>query len=139
QRLLDQDPANSSARSALLSLEIDRGASGDELIAMARQAVKLAPTSRELRLDLIRMLLAKPDARGAAQVAQESASLLGEDPELLAAKGQAQLLAGEANLASKSFARLQALKPGLPQVHLWLADAYREAGDGARALQALKA
>ncbi|MFX7090389.1 tetratricopeptide repeat protein, partial [Acinetobacter baumannii] len=29
--------------------------------------------------------------------------------------------------------------PGLPQVHLWLADAYREAGDGARALQALKA
>ena len=139
QRLLDQDPANSSARSALLSLEIDRGASGDELIAMARQAVKLAPTSRELRLDLIRMLLAKPDARGAAQVAQESAGLLGEDPELLAAQGQAQLLAGEANLASKSFARLQALKPGLPQVHLWLADAYREAGDGARALQALKA
>lgn len=138
QKLLEKDPANGAARSALLRLEIDRGASSDELIAMARQAVKLAPTSRELRLDLIRMLMARADARGAAQVAQESVNLLGEDPELLAAQGQAQLVAGEANLASKSFARLQVLKPSLPQVHLWLADAYRQAGDGGRALQALK-
>lgn len=57
---------------------------------------------------------------------------------MLAALGQAQLLGGEANLASKSFTRLLALKPKLPQAHLWLAQAYRQAGDNARALRALK-
>lgn len=138
QKLLEKDPANSAARSALLRLEIDRGASSDQLVAMARQAVKLVPGSRELRLDLIRVLLSKPDARQAAEVAQESVNLLGDDPELLAALGQAQLLGGEANLASKSFTRLLALKPKLPQAHLWLAQAYRQAGDNARALRALK-
>lgn len=138
RKLLEKNPANSAARSALLRLEIDRGASSDELVAMARQAVKLVPGSRELRLDLIRVLLSKPDARQAAEVAQESVNLLGEDAELLAALGQAQLLGGDANLASKSFTRLLALKPGLPQAHLWLAQAYRQAGDNARALRALK-
>lgn len=138
QKLLEKDPANSAARSALLRLEIDRGASSDELVAMARQAVKLVPNSRELRLDLIRVLLSKPDPTQAAQVAQESINLLGEDADLLALIGQAQLLGGDANLASKSFSRLQMLKPSLPQAHLWLAEAYRRAGDGARALQTLK-
>ncbi|CAM4018712.1 XrtA/PEP-CTERM system TPR-repeat protein PrsT [Roseateles saccharophilus] len=138
QKLLEKNPANGAARSALLKLEIDRGASSEQLFAMARQAVKLVPGSRELRLDLIRLLLSKPDAREAAQVAQESINLLGEDAELLAALGQAQLLGGDANLASKSFARLLALKPGLPQSHLWLAQAYSRAGDAARALQVLR-
>jgi len=104
---------------------------------MARQAVKLVPGSRELRLDLIRVLLSRPDARQAAEVAQESVNLLGEDPELLAALGQAQLLGGDANLASKSFTRLLTFKPDLLQAHLWLAQAYRQAGDNARALRAL--
>lgn len=138
RKLLEKNPDNGAARSALLRLEIDRGASSDELVAMAREAVKLVPGSRGLRLDLIRVLLSKPDARQAAEVAQEGVNLLGEDAELLAALGQAQLLGGDANLAVKSFTRLLALKPGLPQVHLWLAQAYREAGDNTRALRTLK-
>lgn len=138
QKVLDKDPGNAAARAALLRLKIDEGASGDDLLAMARDAVKHAPGARLPRVDLIRMLLAKPDPQQAIQVAQESLAAMGDDAEVLALLGQAQLQGGQGHLAMQTFIRLQAVRPNSPQVVLWLSQACLASGDTARALQTLQ-
>ncbi|MBI3347403.1 MAG: PEP-CTERM system TPR-repeat protein PrsT [Burkholderiales bacterium] len=138
QSVLDKEPGNAVARSALLRLNVDRGVSNDELIAMAQKAVKAAPNSRELRVDMIRLTLAKPDPKQAAEAAQEALNLLGEDPELLALLGQAQLASDEVNLAVNNFTRLVSMRPALPQPYLLLASAHKKRGDFSQSIQALK-
>jgi putative PEP-CTERM system TPR-repeat lipoprotein len=138
QSVLDKDPGNATARAALLRLSMDRGASNDELIAMAQKAVKAAPDSRELRVDLVRLTLAKPDPKQAAEGAQEALNLLGEDPELLALLGQAQLATDDTNLAVTTFSKLVSMRPGLPQSYLLLAAAYKKRGDFSQAVQTLR-
>jgi len=137
EKLLLKDPANAAARAALLRMAVDRGSANEELISMARQAVKAAPNSRELRVDLARLLLAKPDVKQAAEVAQEAINLLGDDPELIALLGQAQLASGDNNLAINNFTKLSAMRPNLPQPYLLLADAYKKVGDYKQAIQTL--
>lgn len=138
QSLLDKDPTNEVARSALLRLAIDSGTPNEELLAMAQKAVKAAPNSRELRVDLVRLLLAKPEPKQAAEAAQEALNLLGDDPELLALLGRAQLDSGDINLAINNLTKLVALRSSLPQPYLLLAGAYRKRGDLTRTLQTLK-
>ena len=138
QAVLDKEPGNAAARAALLRLNMDRGAPSEELIAMAQTAVKAAPDSRELRVDLVRLLLAKADAKPAAQAAQEAINLLGDDPELLALLGQAQLASNDTNLSVTTLTKLVSLRPALPQPYLLLAAAQKKRGDFAQAVQALK-
>lgn len=138
QSVLDKDPGNAVARAALLRLNIDRGVANDELVAMAQKAVKAAPDSRELRVDLVRLTLAKPDPKAAAEAAQEALNLLGDDTELLALLGQAQLASDDVNLAVTTLTKLVSLRPGLPQPYLLLANAHKKRGDFAQSVQALK-
>lgn len=138
QSLLERDPGNELARSALLRLAIDGGTPNEELLGMAQKAVKAAPNSRDLRVDLVRLLLAKPEPKQAAEAAQEALNLLGDDPELLALLGRAQLDSGDTNLAINNLTKLVALRSSLPQPYLLLAGAYRKRGDLTRTLQTLK-
>lgn len=138
QKLLDKDPGNAAARSALLRLAVDRGTSNEELVSMAQKAVKAAPNSRDLRVAYVRLLIAKPDTKQAAEAAQEALNLLGDDPELLALLGQSQLANGDTNLAITNLTRLVTMRSSLPQPYLLLAGAYRKRGDFPQTVQTLK-
>ncbi len=131
-------PKSWQARLALAELDARAGATTAAVVAQLREAVKLDPTEPRPQLVLINRLLAAEDARAALQAAQDATGALPDNPEIMDAKGRAELAAGDNQGAITTFRKLAALQPRSALPEMRLSDAYIAAKDRAAAERSLR-
>jgi putative PEP-CTERM system TPR-repeat lipoprotein len=136
--LLRVDPKNHQAMLALADLRSRTGGTKEEVRALMSAAVKASPGEAGPRVLLVKHHLAAGEARLALTVAQEAASALPDDPEVLGVLGSAQTAAGDAQQAIGTFNKLAGLQPTSAQPHLRLAEIYFSLSDNAGASRSLK-
>ncbi|MCZ2290787.1 MAG: PEP-CTERM system TPR-repeat protein PrsT [Burkholderiales bacterium] len=122
-RLLAADPDSANARLALAALLTRSGHTGDEVVKLLTEAVKLAPNDVRGRLMLINFHLDRREAKEAIAAARDASQALPDQPDILMALGRAYLAADDLQQAISTFNRLATAQPRSPQPYLGLADA----------------
>lgn len=122
QRVVDTDPKNALAMTALAELKSRHDAPIAEVFALFDQAVKAAPNDPEPRLKQIEYLLRKRQFKDALASANAAVAALPSDAKVLEAAGRAQLQAGDVEQAITSFRRLATAMPDSPTPFLRLAE-----------------
>lgn len=126
---LSRDPSNYLALGTLASLRPKTGATSESVKSLLAAAVKASPDQTAPRLLLGEYLLSIRDFSGARAAAQEAASALADDPQLVDLLGRAQLAAGETQQALSSFGKVAAAQPASVEAQMRLAEAQlREQG-----------
>lgn len=130
---LAADPKNTVAMMALVDLKSRRASATDEVSKLLADAIAASPNDPAPRLKQLQLMLARRDRKGALSAAQAAATALPDNTELLTALGKVQLLAGDANQAVSSFAKLATRDPQSPQPLLYQAEAYVQLKDNVAA------
>jgi putative PEP-CTERM system TPR-repeat lipoprotein len=138
EKLLKLQPESAPALVAIAQLRARAGKSKEDVLGLLQRAVKASPLEPAPRLLLIDYQLQQKDFKEALQSAQDSLVAFPDNVEILALLARAQLLSGDFNQAITSLARIASLRPGAPQPHLALADAYATSGQKDAASQSLK-
>lgn len=136
--LLEKDPKNPDALTALSQLRAETGAPQKEIIEPLERAVAGNPKAVAPRLSLIELYTRSGDPKKALTTAQDGYAALPESAQMLDALGQAQLAAGETNQAVASFNKLVEMRPKSAFPYLRLADAAMASKNSAAAIQALQ-
>jgi putative PEP-CTERM system TPR-repeat lipoprotein len=136
--LLRSDPKNHLALLSIANLLVATGADKEEVTAVIQQAIKLNPTLAAPRVRLVDQQLTNRDYKAALASAQDAASALPGDREVLYALGRAQLGAQAMQQAVTTFNKLAALEPASPRAPIGLADAYTGLKDARAAERSLK-
>jgi putative PEP-CTERM system TPR-repeat lipoprotein len=124
KRLEDYIKAQSHAATARLALAdtLNMTANaGERIKTVLAEGVRQEPTDPALRLALIDQLLRMNDAKAANQAAQEAASALPQNPDMLERLARTQLLLGDKGQALKSYNQLIAVAPTRAYGYLGLA------------------
>ena len=130
---LAADPKNTAAMMALVDLKSRRLSATEEVRKLLADAIAASPNDPAPRLKQLQLMLARRDRKGALSAAQAAATALPDNVELLTALGKVQLLAGDANQAVSSFAKLATRDPQAPQPLLYQAEAYVQLKDNVAA------
>ena len=118
---------------ALVDLKSRRASASAEVSKLLADAIAASPNDPAPRLKQLQFMLARRDRQAALSAAQAATSALPDNQELLAALGQLQLQAGDANQAVNSFAKLAARNAQSPQPLLYQAEAYVQLKDNVAA------
>jgi cellulose synthase operon protein C len=121
--LLTTDPTNFRAMLAAANVITRSGGNAQEALAYIDRAVKASPSEAAPRLQLIAHHMAARDAKAAQSAAQEAATALPGNRDVLAALGRTQLAAGSFEQAVTTFNKLATLQPKSPVAALGLAEA----------------
>lgn len=135
---LKDSPNNAHALILLADIPTAGGAPAADAAQRLAEAVRANPGSARTHLALIGRHLALSDRQAALTAAQAAAVVLPNDPAIMDALGQTQLLAGEAQQAAATFRKLASLNPAEAQVQMNLAEALVATKDFAGAERALK-
>jgi putative PEP-CTERM system TPR-repeat lipoprotein len=136
--LLLADPRNPRALLALAELKARTGGSKDEITAAITRAVKANPQEPAPRLLLVNHLLNGRDTKAALTAAQEAASALPDDVDVMNILGTAQLAAGEPQQALTTLGRAVAAKPSSVRSNMLLAEAHIATKDYRKATSTLR-
>jgi len=136
--LIEADPKSANARLALATLLMRTGHSGDEVVKLLAEAVKLQPADVRTQLALINFHLERRNAAEAIKAARDAGQTLGEQPDIQMALGRAYLAASDLQQAVTVFNRLAVAQPKSPQPYLGLADANLALKDRATAAKNLQ-
>ena len=131
--VLAADAKNTAAMMALVDLKSRRASASAEVSKLLADAIAASPNDPAPRLKQLQLMLARRDRKAALSAAQAAASALPDNVELLTALGKVQLLAGDANQAVSSFAKLATRDPQSPQPLLYQAEAYVQLKDNVAA------
>ena len=135
---LARDPRNYRALLAVAQLRLQSGAPPQQVRTLLEEAVKANPNELAPRLMLIDYLLSRNETDAARTAAQDAASKLPEQPELLDALGRAQVAAGDLQQGISAFGKLAAAQPDSALAQLRLADAHMRNKDVAAARRSLQ-
>lgn len=138
ENVLAADAKNVSAFLALAELKNNQGGKPDEVTALINKAIDANPTDSTPRLALIEYYLRTNDPKKALGASQSALAALPDKPELLDAAGRAQVIAGDTNQALTTYGKLANLQPGMPIVHLRLADLHRLSKNNDEASKSLR-
>jgi putative PEP-CTERM system TPR-repeat lipoprotein len=144
EAILAKDPKNELALLASAELRTVTGGSPAEYRAALDKIIALHPTSIRARATLVSFLARQRDAKGMVAAAQAAVAAIPNQPQLIDALANSQLLAGEANQAVDTYKQLVKLQPDEALGYLKLAEAqnavkdYAGAIDSARRALALK-
>lgn len=136
--VLKADPSNVDAWRAKASFASRTGATVDEVLTILAQAVEKTPARTEMRLERIQLLMKAGRQHESLEEARKAAAAFPYDPQVMDALGLAQALAGDANQAQATFAKLSQLAPESPLPHLRLAEMHRLAGRPGDELKSLE-
>lgn len=135
---LAADPKSTAAMMALVELKSRRASAADEVSKLLADAIAASPNDPAPRLKQLHLLLQRRDRKGALSAAQAATSALPDNIELLYVLGKVQLLAGDANQAVSTFAKLAARDPQSAQPVMYQAEAYVQLKDNSAAERAYK-
>lgn len=135
---LGRVPGHAQASLLLADLPEPTGAPAADAVARLQQAARMNPRNAKAHLALIGHHLRLSDRAGALNAAQAAAAAMPEDPSIIQALGQAQLLAGDSLQAKVSFRRLTVIQPGNAQFHMNLAEAELASKDTGAATRSLE-
>ena len=138
EQQLSNNPGNEALALSYTRLLRSSGASASEVVDILLRTIKHQPGAIQARATLISTYLGLKDARQAVAAAQEALAAAPDNPMLLALTGQAELAAGERNLAIANFEKLASLQPASVSPLLALAEAQASNGGHDKALDALK-
>jgi putative PEP-CTERM system TPR-repeat lipoprotein len=114
EALLKTEPKNVPAILGLAEVAAASGAPAADVVKLVGSAVAADPTNREARLALVEVHLRNKDAIHALQAAQNAATALPDDGQILDALGRSQRAAGDSNQAINSYRKLAVLNPQSP-------------------------
>ncbi len=123
EAILEKDPNNLQALSALAGLSNQIKASPQEVVEWLNRAKKGNPTSSQPALLLARYYLGTGDKKKALELAVEAQAISPENPEVLDTLGLFQLSAGEKNAAETTFNKLVSVQPNSAMALVRLANA----------------
>jgi putative PEP-CTERM system TPR-repeat lipoprotein len=138
EQQLSKEPGNEALALSYARLLRSLGAPVTEVVDTLLRTIKNQPSALQARANLISTYLELKDTRQAVAAAQEALAVAPDHPTLLALAGQAQLAAGERNLAVATFEKLTSLQPSSVSPLLALAEAHAASGNREKALDALK-
>ena len=138
EQQLSQEPGNEALALSYTRLLRSLNAPATEVVDTLLRTIKHQPSAMQARVSLISIYLELKDYRQAVAAAQEALAVAPDNPTLLALAGQAQLAAGERNLAVATFEKLASLQPNSISPLLALAEAHAANGNREKALDALK-
>lgn len=135
EALLKANPKSHLAHLALAEIAQRSGADVAETKRHLTDAVQVAPTEIEPRVQLVNLLLRAGDAKGALSAAQDASTALPDIGEIQDVLGRAQLAAGDGQQAVLTFRKLAAAQPSNAQLQVRVAEAQYalKDKDGARA------
>jgi len=136
--ILKVEPRNLQARISLINLKVQQGAPKDALAIELTQLVKEYPEAVAPRVALVQLQMARGENKLALAVAQEGATLLPDNVEILLSLGSALAGAGDTNQAVATYSRAATLSPQSPQPHIALAEVHSRAKNYGAATQSLK-
>lgn len=136
EAVLKAHPGDGRAMLGLAKLDEQAGKPKQEVAATLAKAVEANPADPFLRRRLVMYHLGKRDYKLALNAAQNAASALPNDADMLALLGNAQLAAGDANQAISSYSKLVSMQPRSPTPLLGLANAQIAAKSYAAAAEA---
>ena len=125
---IKSDPKSPYPRQALAELRRRSGAPMTEVAGLLDDAIKLAPTDVDPRLQRIELSLQSRQFKEALSVAQDAASAMPNDARVLEVLGRAQMEAGNVEQAVNTYRRLIGQDPKSVLPYMRLADVYEAAG-----------
>ena len=138
QGLLAINPKDGQALTSLARLAALNGAPKDEVAELLSKAVAASPEEAVPRLLLIELLLRHRENKQALTMAQDAATALPNNPEILAALGRMHQVSGDVNQAISVYSKLISMQPSSPQPLIRLAEAYAANKDHGAAEQSLR-
>ncbi|HOX89632.1 MAG TPA: PEP-CTERM system TPR-repeat protein PrsT [Burkholderiaceae bacterium] len=139
EAMIAKEPKNEQLYLAMADLVARSGGSQAEIAAVLQKAVEANPASVDARLALVRLNLAKGDAKAAVAAANEAVAAQPTDRRALGALAAAQEAAGDINQAVDALRRLSTLQPDSAEPHVRMAALYVRQKQYDRALEALAA
>ncbi len=137
QRALEKKPNDLSIIFALAGLLRAEG-NEKEFLALLNQAARAHPKLARPHVQIAQFYLGKNQPKLAQASAQAALNAEDDNPDALAAMGNAQLALGNQDGALTTFKRLAARAPGAATSHYFLASAQASGGNLAGARQSLK-
>jgi putative PEP-CTERM system TPR-repeat lipoprotein len=138
ETLLKAEPKNVLALLGLAEVAAMGGAPAAEVLKLVGNAVAADPGNREARLALIELHLRNKDPGKALQAAQNAATALPDDGQILDALGRSQRAAGDDNQAITTFHKLTELNPKSPLPYWRIAEIQMGSNDKSAAIQSLQ-
>lgn len=138
EALLARKPDSVQAILGLARVKSLRGANKDEVAALLRKAVEVAPNEVLPRQILVAHHLRNQEPKVALTAAQNAVAALPKSAELLDSLGQAQVAAKEFNQAVSSYGKMASIQPQSALPHLRMAGVYMANKDAANAAQSLR-
>ncbi len=138
KRLETFSAANPKNSGALIALALVPGTSSEVSAGYLKKAIAVNPGQADPRLLLIRLYLTDNNLPQAAVAAQDAATAMPDQPEIVDALGQVQLKSGEMNQAIQTFAKVTELVPSMSQPLIRLADAQVQGGNRDAARESLR-
>ena len=138
QAVIKAQPQNNAARMLLVSILAMEGAKPDAVKAVLNEAIRSNPLDPAPRLALMALHRDLREIDAGLSTAQEAMSAIPDNPAILEAGGQAQVLAGQDQQAASTFGKMAAVAPGSPVPQLRLADLYARRGEKAATVTSLR-
>ena len=138
EELLKSDPRNHQVITALADLRLKAGVPAKEVEASLAEAIRLAPDEPAPRLKLVELLFNQRQVKRALVVAQEAATTLPNDVQVLDALGRMLWADGNSQQALATFRRIIAIDAALPVAHIRVADVHRADGNLSAAVASLR-
>lgn len=122
EAVVASDPKNIQALLALAELNSASGAASDDVATLIARAISAAPSEAAPRLALIGYYLKNKDNKKAVTAANEAATAIPDNPEILDALGKSQQLSGDINQALVTYGKMSSLQPASPLPLLRMAE-----------------
>ena len=135
---LKTDPRNHLAITALADLRLKAGVPAKDIEASLAEAIRLAPDEPAPRLKMVELLFSQRQVKRALVVAQEAATTLPNDVQVLDALGRMLWADGNSQQALATFRRVIAIDATLPVAHIRVADVHRADGNLSAAVASLR-
>ena len=135
---LKSDPRNHQAIMALADLRLKAGVPAKDIEASLAEAIRLAPDEPAPRLKMVELLFSQRQVKRALVVAQEAATTLPNDVQVLDALGRMLWADGNSQQALATFRRVIAIDATLPVAHIRVADVHRADGNLSAAVASLR-
>lgn len=135
---LKSDPRNHQAITGLADLRLKAGVSAKDIEASLAEAIRLAPDEPAPRLKMVELLFSQRQVKRALVVAQEAATTLPNDVQVLDALGRMLWADGNSQQALATFRRVIAIDATLPVAHIRVADVHRADGNLSAAVASLR-
>ena len=138
EKLLSLQPSNDKALLAIAGLRALAGGSKEEVADLINKAIKAGPSEIGPRLVLMQHYVKHKDIKAALVAGQNAVAAMPDNPQLVEALGNVQVISGDDNQAISSYTKLATLLPQSPRPYLLLADVYVKSKNSDMAVQSLK-